>query len=176
MIVGTEEEIGPDTDFVALCDETLIGWIMFHGEGEPPTRHQGLLYSSFKMLPRASLGDLDESLWPEGLNGGPEDPWKHQMYVVLQNPQSQAFYTFVTSSTTGRNGVGKLLKHYDRMRRNDPDSYPLVRLKPAGYLSKKPGVGWVDTPSFQIVGRVPKSSAAVPDTSVAADLDDRIPF
>ena len=175
-IVETEEEISPDTDFVALADETLIGWIKFNGDGEPPERLQGLIYSDFKMPPRESLGDLDESEWPEGLSGAPDDPWKHQMYVVLQEPKSQAFYTFVTSSPTGRTGVARLLKHYERMRRNDPDSYPLVRLKPSGYQSKKPGIGWVDTPSFQIVGRTPKNSAAVPDSSVAADMNDGLPF
>ena len=77
---------------------------------------------------------------------------------------------------TGRNGVGKLLRHYDRMRRNDTNSYPVVRLKPSGYQSKKPGVGWVPTPSFVVFGRTPKNLAALPDTSVAADLNDQIPF
>ena len=27
IVAETEEEISPDEDFVALCDETLIGWI-----------------------------------------------------------------------------------------------------------------------------------------------------
>jgi hypothetical protein len=72
--------------------------------------------------------------------------------------------------------VGRVLNHFNRLRRNDPDSYPVVRLKPSGYMSKKKGVGWVHTPSFAVVGRTPKNSAAVPDTSVAADLNDQIPY
>jgi hypothetical protein len=29
VVTETEEEINPDDDFTALCDETLIGWIRF---------------------------------------------------------------------------------------------------------------------------------------------------
>jgi hypothetical protein len=59
------------------------------------------------------------------------------------------------------------------MLRTDPDSYPVVRLKPSGYEHKK--FGWVDTPSFAIAGRTPKTSTAIPDTSVEADMNDAIP-
>jgi hypothetical protein len=72
--------------------------------------------------------------------------------------------------------VGNLLKHYDRMRRKDDDHYPVVRLKPGGYNSRDPRVGWVHTPTFVIVGKAPKMSAAIPDTSPAADMNDAIPF
>jgi hypothetical protein len=176
VVSETDEEIGPDEDFVALCDETLTGWIRFNGEGEQPTRAQGLLYNGFIMPSRASLGDLDERQWAAGLSGAPEDPWHHQICLVLQSPRTQALYTFVTMNVTGRNGVGKLLNHFNRLRRNDPNSYPVVRLKPSGYMSKKKGVGWVHTPSFQIIGRAPKNSAVVPDTHPAADMGDQIPF
>lgn len=174
VIAESEEEIDPDTDFVALVDEMVIGWVKFNGEGVPPERHQGLLYKGFALPPRESLGDLDEGQWPEGLDGEPSDPWRHEQLVPLQEPKTQAFFTFTTSSPTGRNGVGRLLKHYNRMLRTDAGSYPAVRLRPSGYESKK--FGWVPTPSFQIVGRVPKNSAAVPDTSIEGDLDDEIPI
>ena len=32
-----EGEISEDQDFIALCDETLVGWVKFNGPGEPPT-------------------------------------------------------------------------------------------------------------------------------------------
>ena len=41
----------PDTDFIPLCDEILIGWIKFNGKGEQPDRIQGLLYDGFIMPP-----------------------------------------------------------------------------------------------------------------------------
>src|SRR4051794_14103822 len=60
----TDEEIGPDTDFIALCDETLVGWIRFHRDGEtPPDRIQGLLYDGFAMPPETKLPDNDPATW-----------------------------------------------------------------------------------------------------------------
>ena len=176
IVSETEEEISPERDFIALCDEVLIGYVKFNGEGEPPDRHQGLLYQGFTMPPRVGLGDMDQSQWSLGLDGLPADPWQHQICLVLQDPQSLALYTFVTSSITGRRAVGNLLRHFDRMRRSDPDSYPIVRLRPSGFQSKKKGVGWVHTPSFVVVKRTTKNSAVPPDSSVAADLNDSIPY
>src|SRR5262245_51529301 len=168
VVSETEQEISPDEDFVALCDETLIGWIKFSDDDTPPERHQGLLYQGFQMPPRQSLGDLDQSEWPQGLSGAPEDPWRHQICLVLQEPKTQSLYTFVTSSLTGRRACGNLLRHFDRLRRSDANSYPVVRLKPSGFNHKDERVGWVHTPSFVVVGRTPKNSATVPDTGVAA--------
>jgi hypothetical protein len=171
------EPVDTDRDLVALCDETLIGWIKFSGEESiPPQRAQGLLYSGFKMPPRESLGDTDEAEWPIGLSGAPTDVWLHQIALVLEDRKTQDVLTFATTSSTGRRAVGNLLKHFERLRRNHPDCYPLVRLKSGGFNSKKPGVGFVHTPVFAVIGRAPKASAAVPDGSVAADLDDKIPF
>ena len=57
----TDEEISPDTDFIPLCDEILIGWIKFNGKGEQPDRIQGLLYDGFIMPPQSTLPDRDSS-------------------------------------------------------------------------------------------------------------------
>jgi hypothetical protein len=178
VIVDTQEEISPDADFVALCDECLVGWIRFsEEEDEPPTRIQGLLYKGFKMPLREDLGDMDERQWPEGLNGGPSDPWLHQMLVVFQGVKTSALFTFSTTSLTGRRSVGLLLNHFNRLRRDDPDAYPIVRMKPSGYTSKKKGVGWVNTPSFAVVGRTSKKLlATLPDTSPGGDMNDEIPY
>jgi hypothetical protein len=177
LYADTDESISPDADFVAMCDETLVGWIRFHRDGEtPPDRIQGILYDGFIMPPRDKLGDLDPSSWELGLDGEPADPWQHQMNVVLQNPATLELATFRTTNKTGRRAVGNLLKHYDRLRRKDDNHYPVVRLKRGGYNSRDPRVGWVHTPTFVIVGTAPKASAAIPDTSVAADMNDQIPF
>lgn len=173
ILAESDEEISPDETFVALCDETLIGWIKFI-EDAPPVRHQGLLYHGFVMPERASLGDLDESKWPEGLSKQPTDPWQHQICLVLQSPATQELFTFATSSQTGRRAVGNLLRHYDRMHRTDLESNPVVRLKPSGFNHRDERVGWVHVPSFAVVSRIPKNSAAVP--SMAADMNDEIPF
>jgi hypothetical protein len=168
--------IGDDVDFTALVDQTLIGWIKFNGEGAPPDRHMGLLYEGFRMPARDGLGDLDQSKWELGLDSKPQDPWSHQVYLVLQRGDSGELFTLVTSSITGRRAVGTLLRHYDRMQRTHPDMYPEVRLKVGGFQHKDDRVGWVKTPVIAVVGRTPKDNAAKPDTSLAADMNDQIPF
>ena len=170
------EPVSPDADFVALCDQTLIGWIRFHADGEtPPDRAQGLLYGGFVMPDRTSLGDTNSAEWPIGLSGQPADPWQHQICVVLQNTETNELYTFATTSQTGRRAVGNLLRHYDRMQRTNPGELPVVRLRPGGYQHRDERIGWVATPTFCVVGRAPRDSAAKPDTSIAADMNDELP-
>jgi hypothetical protein len=172
----TDESIDPNEDFVALADETLIGWIKFSPDGEPPDRRAGLLYEGFILPPRESLGDLNQAKWPIGLSGQNEDPWRHQIMLVLQRRGTGELFTFATVSPTGRRAVGTLLRHSDRLRSSHPDHYPVVRLKPSGFTHRDERIGWVATPSFAVVGRAPKASAATPDTSLKADLNDALPF
>lgn len=168
--------VGDDIDFIALADQTQIGWIKFNGDGEPPDREMGLLYDGFVMPERSTLGDDDQSVWETGLNGQPADPWQHQMNLVLQRGDTAELFTYTTTSTTGRRAVGNLLRHYDRMQRTHPDMYPVVRLKVGGFNHRDERVGWVPAPVLAVVGRAPKDSAAKPDSSLAADMNDQIPF
>ena len=142
-----------------------------------PTRMMGLLYSDdFVMPPRESLGDLDKTKWELGLNGQPADPWGHHMYLVLQDTATSELYTFDTASNTGRRAVGNLLRHYDRMQRTHPDELPVIRLRTGGFQHKDDRVGFVKTPVFVVCGRTPSDSAARPDKSTAAFLNDDVPF
>jgi hypothetical protein len=168
--------IGEDADFTAILDQTLVGWIRFRGEGNPPDRVMGLLYDGFAMPARDTLGDSDAAAWELGLDGKPQDPWQHHVYLVLQNTETQELFTYVTSSITGRRAIGNLLRHYDRMERTNSGAYPVVKLKVGGFQHRDDRVGWVKTPVLAIVGRTPKDSAAKPDTSIGADMSDEIPF
>jgi hypothetical protein len=179
IFAATDEVVSPDVDFVAMCDETLCGWIKFNrdaAEGTPPDRVMGLLYDNFVMPPRETLGDLNPADWPLGLSGVAEDCWQHQIALVLQMPGTHELFTYVTTSKTGRRAIGNLLRHYDRMRVKDPDHYPVVRLKASGFNHRDPRIGFVPVPLLAVVGKAPKTSAAIPDSSVAADLNDEIPF
>jgi hypothetical protein len=171
-----EEEVSSDVDFIALCDQTLVGWMRFHEDGSPPDRAMGLLYDGFQMPDRATLGDDDQSLWQAGLDGQPTDPWQHFNYLVLQRGDTGELFTFTTSSKTGRRAVGNLLHHYNRMQKTNADMFPVVKLKTGGYDHKDPRVGWVNTPVFAVVGRAPRDSAAKPDSSLRGDMGDQIPF
>jgi hypothetical protein len=171
-------EISDETDFIALADQTLIGWIKFNGQGEAPTREMGLLYDGYEMPPRESLGDTDEAQWEVGLNGQPQDPWQHHVYLVLQSVETSELFTYVTSSITGRRAIGNLLRHYDRMVKTHPHMYPIVRLRVGGFQHRDERVGWVPTPVIAVIGRKPREDAAAPDKPMPADpgFSDQIPF
>jgi hypothetical protein len=172
-----EQTIDVDTDFYALCDEVQIGWIKYaQEEGDETQRVAGLYYDGFELPPRVSLGDLDESVWPPGLSGLPEDPWKHFQNLVLERVDTRELFTFSTASKTGRRSVGNLLRHYDRLQRAHPGDVPIVRLRPGGYNHSDPRIGWVATPTFCVVGHTPRNSAATPDTSPGGDMNDEIPI
>jgi hypothetical protein len=170
------EQVSQDDDFIALVDETLVGWIKFNGEGNPPDRHMGLLYDGFVMPPRETLGDTDETQWEAGLSGQPADPWQHQQCLVLQHSETKELFTYATSSLTGRRAIGNLLRHYNRMLKTGKSEVPIVRLKLGGFNHRDTRVGWVSVPVFAVVGRTARENAAKPDTSIAADMNDAIPF
>jgi len=175
-VVVETDEVLDNKQFIVAVDETLAGFIRFNGEGQPPDRIQGQPYKGWIKPRRDTLGSNDPTQWPVSpLSGKPEDPWKEQVNIVLVDPVTRAFYTFATTSKTGRSGAGALLQHYNRMVRHDSDSYPVVKLTPSGYDDKR--FGWVNKPTFVIMGRTARNmAAAVPDTSVAKDMDDEIPF
>jgi hypothetical protein len=164
-----------DVDYIALCPETLIGWIKFSGDDSPPERVMGLLYEGFQMPKREELGDLDQTQWPAGLNNAPQDPWLHQMALPLMNATTQELLVFTTLNETGRRTVGRLLQHYERMLRLNSDELPVVRLKVGGFNHRDPRVGWVSTPQFAIVGRTKRSDVAKP-AALPGDFDQEIPF
>jgi hypothetical protein len=167
--------ISDTVDFIALCDQTLVGYLKFNGEGEPPDRIMGLLYDGFVMPTVDSLPDRDKTNWEDGLDGEPSDPWQHHMYLVLQRSDTAELFTFDTGSKTGRRAVGTLLRDFDRSQRTHPNTYPVIRLKVTGFDHKDSRVGRVLTPLFVVVGRAPKDSAAKPD-GVRNDMNDKIPF
>ena len=97
-------------------------------------------------------------------------------HATEQNPNIQMVLPLAEIVSLLQQGVGNLLRHYDRMRKKDDDHYPVVRLKVSGYNHRDERVGWVHTPVFAVVGNASKASAAIPDTSPSGDLDDAIPF
>jgi hypothetical protein len=176
VVNDTAEEIGPDEDFTVLADQTLVGHTKFSQDGEPPERMMGLLYEGFTVTPEAELPDRDQTQWPIGLSGAPEDPWKHMIYLVLERCATHELYTFVTQSKSGRRAAGNLLRHFDRMRTKHPNEYPVVRLKTGGFQPRDQRLPWTHVPVFVAVGRTPVDSTAKPDTSLRGEMSDEIPW
>ena len=173
---GDDAEVPAGTELVVVYDQIQAGWIRFNGKGNPPDRHMGAIFDGYTPPKREELGDTEESQWETDLSGRPADPWQHQMLVPMQNPESGELLIFTTSSVTGRRAVGNLVNYCDRLRVREPDAYPVVKLQVSGFQHRDDRVGWVKTPAFAVVGKAPKDGTAVPNTSVAGDLDDAIPF
>jgi len=63
------------------------------------------------------------------------------------------------------------------MVRMGSTDYPVIRLKISGFNHRDERIGWVPTPAFAVVGKAPCDGAVTPpDTTLAADMEDEIPF
>jgi hypothetical protein len=165
-----------DAAFFFLCDQVWGGWINFDRNGGPPTRVQGLLNDGFRPPPRESLGDLDESQWEIGLSGRPQDPWAHQLILLLQECGSGELYAFVATNPTSRGACTDLIAHCQRRKRSGKDDYPMVKLGTGSFERREPPRVKVWKPVFHIVGHQKKDS--LHDASLAgdADMNDAINF
>jgi hypothetical protein len=170
-VASTKEEVSPQRKFAALLSSTWAGYIMFPDDGGPPERWGGLLYEPGFVFPnRASLGHLDQSAWPTGLNNERSDPLQHQLLFPIADTETQELFCFGTVSKTGRAAVSRLLSAYNRKIRSGYDELPIVQLVPSSYPSKR---GPVPIPSFPILTWTKADSTP---RTLDEDLDDEIPF
>jgi hypothetical protein len=168
-----------DTDtFVFLSDQIWGGWIKSARDGETlPTRIQGLLTDGFRLPPRNTLGDTDESQWEIGLSAKAEDPWKHQIIILLQKIGADELYSFIATNPTSRGAVTDLINHTQRRKRSGKDDYPIVRLGTSSFERRTPPKVKVVKPHFTIIGHQKKDEVIDPaNASTAADFDDNIPY
>jgi hypothetical protein len=173
--VDDGEEIPLGREFTVVYDQIQVGWIKFNGKGELPERKMGALFQGFIPCPRDELGDDDQSLWEVGLSGKPADPWQQQILLPLQAEDGELFI-FGTTSITGRRAVGRVIDECRKMLRREPNDYPVVKLALSSFQHREERIGRVTVPAFVRVGKTPKTGVAAIDTSIAADMNDEIPF
>src|SRR6266576_540764 len=171
-----DEEIPEGTEFVVIHDQVQAGWVKFMGKGNPPVRKQGAIFSGFVPPPRGELGDEEQSEWEADLSGKPADPWQFQLLIPLQNVETGELFVFQTTSVTGRRAGDNLIALCGRMEANEPDHYPVIKLRISGFNHRDERVGWVKTPAFERVGKAPKANTTMANTAVDADMSDQIPF
>ena len=171
-----DEEIAEGTKLTVIYDQIQGGWVKFMGKGNPPVRKQGPLFAGFVPAPRSELGDDDQSIWDTDLSGKPADPWQCQLLLPLQDTKTSELFVFQTTSATGRRAVDHVIRACERMLVTEPEYYPVIKLRISGFNHRDERVGWVKVPAFERVGKAPKADTRVADTSVAADLDEGIPF
>ena len=172
------DEAVPDEDYTALCDELAIAYVRFNGPGNPPTRILGRPADGFRLPPPETLPDRDRTQWQLGLNNEPEDPYQRHDYLPLQRTSTGEIYTFCAQSKTQRGAVGNLIRYYNRAQKQKETAgtYPVVRLRVGIRQHSDPRIGSYRIPVLAVVGKAAKDSAAKPDTSIGADMGDKIPF
>jgi hypothetical protein len=171
-----DEEIPEGTEFVVIYDQVQAGWVKFAGKGVAPERKQGAIFGGFVPPPRSELGDEDQSEWDTDLSGKPADPWQFQLLIPLQSVETGELFVFQTTSVTGRRAGDNLIGLCGRMEKNEPDHYPVIKLRISGFNHRDERVGWVKTPAFERVGKAPKANTTVAETAVTADMNDALPF
>src|SRR5258708_6260606 len=80
-LIDKTESLPAETKLVAVA--VITAWV--HWADGKPAEH--LVTHPGEMHPeREDLADLDQSKWPLGLNGEPNDPWKDTRYLHLIDP------------------------------------------------------------------------------------------
>jgi hypothetical protein len=172
----SDGEIVPEgTRLAVIYPGTRVCWVKFQGKGKPPERKGGAIFDGFVPASRESLGDTDESLWDRDLNGRPQDPWILQLMIPMQVVDSEELLIYVALSMTSRNDADALIAQCERMRRTEPNDYPVIKLTVSGFNHRDPRVGFIKTPNLQRVGKTPMSSTTAQLSSLKDDMDDEIP-
>jgi hypothetical protein len=145
-LINGEEHMPEDhVQFSVLSMLTL--WTKWEGEKKQPIH---VITRSGQAHPaREDMGDLDEALWPKGLDGGKSDPWQDSRNVTLLHADSAQVYTYLTASVGGRIAVSELKNAIMLRRRARPGCYPIVELTTA---QMKTRFGDRLRPAFRIVG------------------------
>jgi hypothetical protein len=177
LLDGTAMPLLPDDKFIFMSDQIYGEWIRFYRDGVTlPMRIGGLLSDGFRLPPRESLGELDESKWEIGLSGRPEDPFKHQLIPLFQKMANGELFAFLAPNPTSRGAVTDLLRHCQRRKRSGKDDYPIVQLDMSSFMRTEPPKVKVWKPHFTLKGHQPKDEALnLANASIAADLNDDLP-
>lgn len=163
--------------FVAAVDGMVRGWQKWW-DNKPVGQEMGLIAEGYFPVPRATLGEQDESQWELDPNGKPKDPWRLTYMVILKDPDSEDLFTYSTSSKGGIDTLLDLCETYGKIGvRRHPKDFPIVELKSGGYDHKEKSVGYVKTPNLVVVGWAPKfSDAADAEQESNHEVDQEIPF
>jgi hypothetical protein len=144
----------PNGTTVAGYMNTLTaGWV-FWENGKITDTRAGLVAEGFIPPKREELGHQDQSTWERFDDGRPKDPWRLTNNLIMIDLETDAFFTFSTSSRGGLQAIGKLSAAYGQHMRQHPDDMPLIELSVSSYQHPNRSIGEVREPALKIVGWV----------------------
>jgi hypothetical protein len=165
------ESIPPDTEFTALMDELLVGWVRWEDSKVAESR-MGRVIDKFVPQPRRELGDVDCAAWETDAAGKARDPWTFQNYLPLQRSDGEMF-TFIAGSRGALNAVAELCRIHSRHAKKTPTDYPVIRLRSDEYQHRVKEYGRIKFRVLGVVGWTPRTD--LPDTPLDT-FDEALPF
>ena len=174
-VSGSDGKAVPlQSQFTAYCSNWTKCWVKFLN-GELADRKM-YKWDDKNIPKRVQLDEQDQSKWPLGLDGKPNDPWVYQYILPMEN-DDEVRLLFVTSSVGGRRAVADLCKAYARhMARTGVRAQPLISL---GVTDMPTKYGGTKRPFFPIIEwREPTHMILKinPEKQLRDDLNDEIPF
>jgi hypothetical protein len=159
--VGTPIAVAPDlamAGYVKWKDKVCTVRAIRGDSGLPP-------------IERSDLDEKDKSLWPVGLSGEQEDPWRPTVFVPMMDGEGRLF-TFEINSLSGLREIGQLLRRFKQHARRHPDVYPIVKLDVATFTPKDKKIT-IFKPSFAPAGYVARAKfhAALAEAGYVGELE-----
>jgi hypothetical protein len=172
------QEVERGTQMIAHCMAWTKVWVKFWDRKLAEKKIYRVVKGE-RAPDRDQMPDLDTSLWQNGLDNKPTDPWVLQYLLPMEDPETGEVRIFVTSSTGGRMAISDLVDKYVAKRKRDPAlGQPLIRLQKM--MMPTTSFGNVPRPQFEIIsfdtgGNAPMREVSA-ETLSNADMDDAIPF
>jgi hypothetical protein len=171
-------EVPTGTKFVALLHETRKGFIKFNGDGAPPDVRMVRIDEDAD-IEREELGDNDQTNWPIGLSGEPEDPWKEQYAIpMMRHDAGGELYVYIARGVVAMNSAGDLLGRWRYHPKRAAGLIPVILIESGTYPSRRFG-GRKPKPVLKIddwVTRTGEPPPAIATPSLSEEMNDKIGF
>jgi hypothetical protein len=161
------------TNSIVLADMfgLRVGFLKWK-DAKPVDQKVGRVLDGFEAR-REDLDELDESAWPLGQDGKPQDPWQFGYFLRVENVEDGTSYLWTASSFGARKAIGDISRKFARKRQN-----PIVRLTASSYKHRNPAFGRIFEPVLEVVEWDETSAApalAAPAPKAFVD-DEAVPF
>jgi len=165
------ETIPAGTRCAAHADEISFGWRKWLDNRLVETR-TGFVRDRYVPVPRADLGDTDQSQWEKDDVGAARDPWQFFGCVPLTRLDTGESYQFSAASKGGVRAINGLMRTYgSRLRaKGDGAGLPIVELQSNSYKHRT--YGKIYFPVLHVVGWTDVSGKPL---DLADDIEDDLP-
>jgi hypothetical protein len=162
------------TTLAAYMNTLAVGWVCWL-DGQIVESRMGLVCEGFVPPKRDELGLLDQQKWERFDDNRPKDPWRLSNNLVLIALETEALFTFSTSSRGGLGAIGELSKQYGKHMRVQPHEQPILELGVSSYQHPDRSIGEVREPVLKVVGWISNDKLPPIDGAPAANDEGSAP-